>query len=315
MSFQMLIEKDILASTFITTLLGENPIRLVPLEGGNASLVYRADLRGDSAHVLKFSDNSTELRSEHYALKAWSEQGVKTPDIYQFTPLPSGLKGGVLHMEYVTGLNLFPLMESKVVDCSKVLQDLGTMLATMHQVSAKGYGAIEINADGRIEGKRQNFSETLESQESLDFIQANLRNGNLSERDLPLIDLATKLLEEQGATLGSCLIHSDFRAGNILYDASSAQPYTVIDPKATLSHPYLCLAYSLILEEIHGKNNPADLQQGYENITAIDHAALHAARFLKTLELLPRWGQHGSQYANALHKLFSQEKAWLLSNQ
>ncbi len=314
MSFQTLIEKDILASTFITKLIGEKPVMLTPLEGGNASLVYRAELRGGSAHVLKFSENPTELRSEHYALKAWSEQGVKTPEIYQYASLPNGLIGGVLHMELVAGLNLFPVMEQSAVNCASVLQDLGAILASMHQVSAKGYGTIEINADGSIEGKKQNFSETLESPESLDFIQANLTNGDLSEHDLALIDLAAKHLNEQRVTLGGCLIHSDFRAGNILYDAASAQPYTVIDPKPSLGHPYLCLAYSLILEEIHGKNNPADLQQGYEKITPLDHAALHAARFLKALELLPSWGQQGSQYAKALHKLFHQEKAWLLSN-
>jgi len=216
-------------------------------------------------------------------------------------------------MEFVAGLNLFHIMEQSAVDCASVLQDLGSILATMHQVSAKGYGAIEIDTDGTI-GKKQSFSETLASPESLAFIKANLSNGDLLERDLHLIDLAGELLDKQRASLEGCLIHSDFRAGNVLYDANNAQPYTVIDPQPTLSHPYLCLAYSLILEEIHGKNNPTCLLQGYENISPIDHSALHAARFLKALELLPRWGQQGSEYANALHKLFKQEKAWLLGN-
>ncbi|XP_037773144.1 uncharacterized protein LOC119568771, partial [Penaeus monodon] len=69
---------------------------------------------------------------------------------------------------------------------------------------------------------------------------------------------------------GSSFVHNDFRAGNIIYNESKPQPFAVIDPGPEFTHPYLCLAYSLLLEEVHGANDPADLRRGYGDVSPID---------------------------------------------
>lgn len=314
MDFRKLIRDTIDSPDFIKHLLGEIPHSITPLSGGTISAVYQVKLVDGTVQVLKFADDATWLRNEQLFLTAWSQRGVRTPNIVQHGSLPDGWPGGFLRMEFVPGQNLFPLMEQGGVESERILRDLGIILATMHQATAQGYGQISIGADGQVEGNEQTFSQTLTSVDWVDAITANQQNGDLLDDELRLIDKAGKRLDHQRAGVDGCLAHTDFRAGNILYDESHPQPYTVIDPNPALTHPYLCLAYSLILIEINGREDPLHLRQGYESISPIDDDALHAAFFLKALELLPRWGQPGAQYADTLHQLFRREKMWMHQN-
>lgn len=146
------------------------------------------------------------------------------------------------------------------------------------------------------------------------MLTANLQNGDLLDSEMHLVDTARDLLTTHWDRPHGSLIHGDFRAGNVLYDAAHPEPYTVIDPHPAISHPYLCLAYSLILPEVHGSHDHAIyIRQGYDEISPIVDDALRAARFLKALELLPRWGQPDRQIAPQLRQLFRQEKSWLLT--
>ena len=314
MDFRKKIDDALQSSNFSESLLGEIPRATTPLSGGNFSAVYQVELADGTVQVLKFSDDLTWLRKEKLFLERWSQQGVRTPEIYLCAPLPTGWQGGFLQMEMVMGQNLFPLMECDGVESEKVLRDLGTILATMHQATAHGYGEMTIGEDGQIVGQETIFSQTLSSADWLDTITVNQRNGDLLDGEMLLIDNAGKLLDDQRGGLGGCFAHTDFRAGNILYDKTHDQPYTVIDPNPDLTHPYLCLAYSLLLEEIHGRNDPLHFRQGYEAMSPVDDSALHAAFFLKALELLPRWGEPGAMYADDLHQFFRREKKWLLQH-
>lgn len=311
MSFKAAIEAVIQIPDFINNLIGEKPVVVTPLAGGTASVVYKLEFQDGSAQVLKFSDSPTELLHEQPFLNEWRKIGIRTPEVFEYISLPEGFDGAALLMEFVSAQNLLPLMEEGSVQAEKVLFDLGSMLATMHQVTTSGFGQIETTATGKLVGEKKTFSESLNTAEWLELVYANRSNGDLLDSELQLISKAGKLLSDQRFGLGGCYVHGDFRTGNILYNRSNAEPYTVIDPKPLITHPYLCLAYALILEEIHGRNNPICLLQGYEEITSVDQNALHAAFFLKALELFPRWGQVGHIYSDALYSLFRREKQWL----
>ncbi len=312
MNFHTTIDTLIQTTDFVANLLGEQPQTLTPLTGGHISAVYRAQLHNGTSYVLKFAQNTDELRLEQHFLAAWSAHGVHTPQVLQYAPLPDGVSGGVLKMAFMEGQNLLPLVNDGAVDVDSVMVDLGTILATMHQVTASRFGTATVTADGTISGSERTFRDGLWTQEWADAVDANLRSGDLLDSELRLVDAACAMLSAHGHDTDGVLIHDDFRAGNVLYDAAQAQPYTVIDPHPKLSHPYLCLAYALILPLVYGNDShPPFIQRGYNTISPLDDEALHAARFLKALELLPRWGQPGHPTSTALHAVFREEKAWM----
>lgn len=312
MNFDVAVKDLIQSSDFIPDLLGEKPTSVMPLAGGTVSAVYRALLTDGASIVLKFSEDAEELLHERLFLAAWAERGVRTPSVLQYRRLPDDLLGALLLMEYVAGDNLLPLVNAGAVDNERVLADLGRIQATMHQVTTTGFGQVTVAPDGEIRGDKASLDESLRTSLWDDLLEANLDNGDLRDHEIELVGIARKLLTTHWAKPDGALIHDDFRAGNVLYDAAHAEPYIVIDPHPAVSHPYLCLAYSQILPEIYGNHDHATyIQQGYESISTVDDEALHGARFLKALELLPRWGQPDRPVAPHLRQLFHQEKSWL----
>ena len=165
MNFKQVIENKIQSPEFMTNIIGEMPLIIKPLDGGHSSIVYGVKLHNGSSFVLKFSENTTELYNEQLFLKTWSQKGIRTPEIIELTQLPEGLGGSVLQMEFVSGQNLFPLMEKGAVDSPKILHDLGVILATMHTVTVTGYGTVNVDSNGSIQGEDKSFSETLYSLE------------------------------------------------------------------------------------------------------------------------------------------------------
>lgn len=318
MDFDEAVNQAVNARDCLAEIAGTGVQTIKPLTGGTVSPVYQLTLLGGDNLVLKFGEDADTLRAEQLFLEEWSKNGIRTPEVYKRGELRNGENSvNYLLMEFLLGDNLFPLMESGHLQNSDILHGLGHMLAQMHQCTADGYGEVQFDSDGdstRIYGKWSTLSELLTNNVWADAIQANQSNGDLSENDNELIDHALLLLNQERADQGSCFVHNDFRAGNIIYRESEPQPYAIIDPGPEFAHPYLCLAYSLLLEEVHGANDPADFRRGYDDVSPIDDGALHAALFLRSLLLLPRWGRVDHLYAKPLHALFQREKAWLRNN-
>lgn len=318
MDFDAAVIEVVNSPDSLTEIVGAAVESVAPLAGGTVSPVYQLTLVDGDNLVLKFGEDANTLRAEQLFLEQWSKSGIRTPSVYKRANVKNGENSVTyLLMEQLPGKNLFPLMESGTLDNSAILRDLGRMLAQMHQCAADGYGEIQFDRDGasaRSYGKWSTLAELLTDAAWADAILTNQRNGELSEEDNELIDHAVLLLNRERAGRGSSFVHNDFRAGNIIYNESKPQPYAVIDPGPEFTHPYLCLAYSLLLEEVHGANDPADLRRGYGDVSPIDDAALHAALFLRSLLLLPRWGKADQPYAKPLHALFQREKAWLKNN-
>ncbi len=70
----------------------------------------------------------------------------------------------------------------------------------------------------------------------------------------------------------------------------SGQPpiFTVIDPQPAVSHPYLCLAYTLLLEEIHFRRSRAAAvhADAYAAIEPIEAPILRAAMIVRAVLML-----------------------------
>ena len=290
----------------LVAIFGELPQLIEPLTGGNSSTVYMVQLADGDFKVLKFAEGADWLRAEGFFLEAWAAIGIQTPKIDQHGAIPDSSLA-YLVMAYMPGKNLFPLMEAEAVPCNEIEQDLGQILARMHGVVGRGYGRVQCDADGRPYGESASLADTLIDAEWQEILATNLANGDLLPDELLLVTRAAEMLDEQMQGSAS-FAHNDFRAGNILYDPTQPQPYTIIDPSPELTHPYLCLAYTLILTEIHGRIEPLHFRSGYAEITPIDSDALDAALFLRALTLLPRWGASGAQYAIPLRQLFKRQK-------
>lgn len=314
MGFYEAVEDIVYQSDFMAELIGHQPDSIFPLQGGTISAVYRVDLPDGSSCVVKFGEDAHELQFEQAFLSAWDSHGVRTPEVHRFAPLPDHLSGGVLLMEFIEGRNLLEIMDQgEVSESERIMTDLGRILATIHQVKAVGFGFPAIDDTDNIKGTFASLPRSFQSQEWQTAIDANLRNNDLLENELRLVEKAVDILNDHLAGGGGSLIHGDFRAGNILYDPASMEPYTVIDPHPEISHPYLCLAYALILPEIYDAfEDSTFIQKGYDAIAPLDAETLHAARFLKALELMPRWGQPGHHLEKALKNVFQEEKRWLI---
>jgi aminoglycoside phosphotransferase (APT) family kinase protein len=312
MTIDQIVAEVVQSPQILNAYIGADVTALNPLAGGNVSYVFQATLADGRTRVAKFSDSYAWLKSEKIFLETWSNVGIPTPQIYACRRMQQEPEVALLVMEHVAGQNLFVLMEAGKVPAVTVLYDLGTLLAQMHQPTAQGYGPpIITDSTDKIAGPYENVQALLAHGEWAEAIAANLANTTLKPREIELVQQAASMLDMQRGNESSCYAHTDFRAGNIIYNPDVPQPYTIIDPNPELTHPYLCLAYSLLLTEIHGRDDPQHMRQGYETITAIDDATLHAAIFLKALFLLPRWGQPGEPYAKMLHTVYSREKQFI----
>lgn len=79
----------------------------------------------------------------------------------------------------------------------------------------------------------------------------------------------------------------------------------VIDPTPALTHPYLCLAFNLILDEMHNGFASDHRLAGYSEVTTIVPKVLAAAAVVKSCLMFPSWGKdRESAYARNLLALY-----------
>lgn len=296
----------------LTTLLTSSGIKditdLKEMLGGNTSTVYQLTRADGQRFVLKLVDDVFYLRAEALCLDVWRQAGISTPTIHQVGVLPYHA-GDIpfLLLEFMEGENLLDLLENERLPAPDILQDLGLILARMHQVKSHGFGKIVFQADS-FRGEFDTFRDERQSTEFQEEIAIDLHHGRISQEDVKTIEGAIHIVDEHAAVIGPSLVHTDFRAGNIIYNPRQPQPYIVIDPSPRLTHPYMCLAYALVLEKIHTRRNPDHFLAGYTKITPIHENVLTAAILLITVSQLSRWGHPDHPYANNLKQLFRQTK-------
>lgn len=286
-------------------------VEMIP--DGNTSAVYKLMDDSGDAIVLKTGWSTAwshdVLAAEAVFLERWRSCGVNTPVVIDFKVLEGTVKMPVLLMEYVAGESMGGLLDQPKSASDGVERVMGTLQARMHTAKATGYGGAgdgNIHVDGgNVRGRFSSLRECLAGEGLEEKIRLGIQNEQIDERDRPAIERAVALLDSHASCIGPSLTHNDFHFNNLFCDPSRRFPYVVIDPTPALTHPYLCLAFNLILDEMHNGFASDHRLAGYSEVTTIVPKVLAAAAVVKSCLMFPSWGKdRESAYARNLLALY-----------
>ena len=255
---------------------GGRVVAASPLTGGKASAVYKVSLSTGQTIVLKTAD-ARVIETEAIWLRGWSEIGVATPAVYAYGLLADSTP--YLLMELIDGPSVQSDIDAGRLPDQETMQQLGRVLATMHSIRGSGFGSAGYDhLDGAATGRFQTLREQLASEALPQGLAFAREIGAISDADLAAVERAVNVLNEHAQVTGPRRTHGDFRTGNILH---SRGRLVVIDPWPALTHPYVCLAYALLLPELFAEARPVNLLAGYTEISPVDPRALDAALLIR----------------------------------
>jgi fructosamine-3-kinase len=106
--------------------------------------------------------------------------------------------------------------------------------------------------------------------------------------------------------IGPRRIHGDFRAGNMI---RHAHRLVVIDPTPALTHPYLCLAYSLLEPPLFADVSMADFLAGYQEVTPVEPTLLNAALLVRAGIMFDSFGRRRhTEHGLKIPALFARQR-------
>jgi Ser/Thr protein kinase RdoA (MazF antagonist) len=182
-------------------------------EDAMVAAVFKISQPGHPDLILKVCSKKGDLLRESYFLSLFSGK-IPAPRIIRLIEPEAGLDGAVL-MEYVQG----GLLKSEAVTGTLAFE-IGLILARIHLERAEGYGnltdPIHLSTDPRIPF-------TMKFEEALEECKGHLPDS-LLETCRRYFDKDVHLLLSAD---GPCVIHRDFRPGNII--ASDGKVSGVID--------------------------------------------------------------------------------------
>lgn len=223
------------------------PFRYEPIAGGRSNLTFRVrDAgRGDHAFVLRrpplghVLPTAHDMRREHRVLSALAETDVPVPRPLALCDDPAVNEQPFYVMEDRPGVILqegFDLAWAATPEARREIgHALATTLARLHAVDPAAVGLADF---GRPEGYLERQVRRWGKQ-----WQGN-RTGPLPEIDELLARLARALPEGGGA----CIVHGDYRLGNLALDPDDPGRIVAIFDweMATLGDPLADLGYTLI---------------------------------------------------------------------
>ncbi len=175
-----------------------------PIEHEDAmvAMVYKVTLAPGKELILKICSRTGDYLREAYFLEYFTGK-IPVPRIIQLVPPETGIHGAIL-MECLPGALL------KIMDLNgKMAYEIGEVLAKIHLNPVQGYGDLtqpdDLSSDPRI-----HF--TMKFQEGLEECTNHLPN-TLMEKCCRYYDRHIDLLTSVD---GPCIIHRDFRPGNIM---------------------------------------------------------------------------------------------------
>lgn len=275
------------------------------MAAGKASTVYRVRLYSGRDVVFKSAPASV-TETEAIWLRGWREIGVDTPEVYANGVLSDGTP--FLLMEFVRG----PSVESEIaagrLGYAATQCQIGRMLAVMHSVGAEGFGwAGEDHLDRAGRGRFATLREQLAAEKLPRGLQFALEVGAITERDLGAVERAVDVLSQHVLATGSRRTHGDFRTGNMLLDG---ERMVVIDPSPAATHPYICVAYSLLLEDMEAGALPVSFLEGYGEVAPMDARALEAALLVRAGIMFDSFGRRrDTAYGRRLPSIFARVAA------
>ena len=168
------------------------------------AIVYKVTLPNGTEFILKICSSTNDHLREIYFLKHFAGK-LPVPRIINVVPPEIDLHGAIL-MEYLPGRLL------KMADFTDELAyEMGSLLARIHLNRAAGYGDL-IQPEALKSDPRFHF--TLKFQEGIDECSNHL-SQSLIEQCRLYYDRNLNLL---ASVDGPCIIHRDFRAGNVIVD-------------------------------------------------------------------------------------------------
>lgn len=282
-------------------LLGES--RVVAAErfpSGKASSVWKIGLSSGHCFVFKQA-HPRVVAAEALWLRAWREIGIETPEVYAHGSLDDTTP--YLLMQYVAGLSVYAAIESGTLPFGETMRQTGQMLARMHAVRGTGYGtAHEDNLDGRGTGQFTSLRDQLWAEALPRGLSFGVKAAIVGDQDVHLVQRAVGVLETHARVTGPRLTHGDYRVGNMIH---SGDRLVVIDPAPALTHPYVCLAYSLLLPEIEGEPFASELLAGYAEVSLIDEQALDAALVIRAGIMLNTFGRRDAELGKRIAGVFA----------
>lgn len=182
-------------------------------EDAMVAAVFKISRPGSHDLILKVCSRKGDFLRESYFLNRFARK-VPVPKIFQLIEPEPGLDAAVL-MEYVAG----DLLKSETIT-KTLASEIGALLACIHLESAKGYGDLtdpsHLSDDPRIPF-------TMKFEEGLEECKGHLPESLLEtcrrrfDKDIDFLLAAD----------GPCVIHRDFRPGNII--ASEGKVRGIID--------------------------------------------------------------------------------------
>ena len=168
------------------------------------AVVYKVTLPNGREFILKIGSRTNDYLREIYFLKHFAGK-LPVPRLINVVPPEIDLHGAIL-MEYLPGRLL------KMADFTDELAyEMGSLLARIHLNRTTGYGDL-IQPEDLKSDPRVHF--TLKFQEGIDECRNHLPQ--------PLIEQC-RLYYNRNLNLltsvdGPCIIHRDFRPGNVIVD-------------------------------------------------------------------------------------------------
>lgn len=226
---------------------------LIDHEDAIIAIVYKIEHEGQE-FILKISPRRNDYLRELFFLKTLKDQ-IPIPHVLQIVPPESGLDGAIL-MQCLKG-NVLQIEDLT----DELAYEIGAVLARIHSNRMDGWGDLivshQLSHDPQI-----HF--TFKFEESLSECKDHLPK-NLIDQSRSFYESHVHLLK---GTDGTCLIHRDFRPGNVMVDEGRLQG--VIDwssGRAGFAEEDFChLEYGSWGTNPHIKSS---FLQGYESIRPV----------------------------------------------
>ncbi len=166
--------------------------------------VYKIESLGKPRFILKICDRPNDYTSEVYFLSYFKKQ-IQVPSIIN-TLSPSQETHGAILMEYLSGC----LLKTSMIT-EEIAFQLGKSLAIIHSNKTDGFGYL--HRDTKLESDPTSHIKD-KFLESIDECKEHLP-AELIMKSCNYLDKTLHLLEKVD---GPCIIHRDFRPGNIIVE-------------------------------------------------------------------------------------------------
>ena len=189
---------------YIELLNLDNRLRFSKIDNDDSMVadVYKAESLKGPCFILKICDRPDDYTSEVYFLKHFEKQ-IQVPAIVKTLP-PSKENHGAILMEYLSGCLLKPSLITR-----DIAFQLGKSIAIVHSNRTDGFGYLNRDADLLSDPKSHFRDKFLES---IDECKDHLPSDSL-QKFCNYFEKKLHLIEKVD---GPCIIHRDFRPGNII---------------------------------------------------------------------------------------------------